>query len=365
MFNLTTTVRSPFQALAMLLSVAVLLWSVGAYTTAQAANLVQLSNTLTDSAPDATSGHSIEFTVPTGSDITGDIDITFPAEFSDVSTVTGGDVTVTGGTGTESVAASGQTVTISSITASASDTLVIEIASGVISNPSSTGSYEITVTTNTSGGTDVGNTRVAIVDTVTVTATVETTFDFIISGTGTSTLVDSTNTTTGSTTATEIPFGVLEAGTPEILAQNLSVTTNAGNGFVVTVEKDQELLSATGADINTFIDAADTNTPAAWVSPSNDVNDDQTWGHWGVRSLDSDLDTNVSGGGNRDFTVDDTYVAVQTATPVEVFAHDDPADGAEADIGQTTVGYKIEVSALQEAANDYTTTLTYIATPTF
>jgi hypothetical protein len=31
----------------------------------------------------------------------------------------------------------------------------------------------------------------------------------------------------------------------------------------------------------------------------------------------------------------------------------------------TEVGYKIEITPLQEAADDYTTTLTYIATPTF
>jgi hypothetical protein len=365
MFNLTTTVRSPYQALAMLVSVAVLLWSVGAYTTAQAANLVELSNTLTDSAPSATAGHSIEFTVPAGSDITGDIDITFPVEFTDVGTVVDGGVTVTGGAGTKSASASGQVVTVSGITANASDTLIIDIAAGVITNPSATGSYEITVDTVTTAGTDNGATRVAIVDTVTVTAAVETTFDFIISGVATSTLVDATNTTTGSTTATEIPFGILAAGTPKIMAQDLSVTTNAANGFVVTVEQDQNLLSATGADIDTFIDGADTNSPATWAPPTANVNNEDTWGHWGVRSNDSNLEADLGTPGNRDFTTDDQYVAVQTGTPVEVFAHVDPSDGSTQDIGTARVGYKIEVSALQEAANDYTTTLTYIATPTF
>lgn len=35
------------------------------------------------------------------------------------------------------------------------------------------------------------------------------------------------------------------------------------------------------------------------------------------------------------------------------------------DVGQTVVGFKIEVSSLQEAGDDYNTTLTYIATPSF
>ena len=44
--------------------------------------------------------------------------------------------------------------------------------------------------------------------------------------------------------------------------------------------------------------------------------------------------------------------------------HTGPANAAGVGIGTTTVGYKIELSSLQEAG-DYTTTLTYVATPTF
>ena len=45
--------------------------------------------------------------------------------------------------------------------------------------------------------------------------------------------------------------------------------------------------------------------------------------------------------------------------------HDGPADGVTEDIGRVTVGYQIQITALQEAGDDYNTTLTYIATPTF
>jgi hypothetical protein len=34
-------------------------------------------------------------------------------------------------------------------------------------------------------------------------------------------------------------------------------------------------------------------------------------------------------------------------------------------VGSTTVAYKVEITSLQEAAKDYTATLTYIATPVF
>jgi hypothetical protein len=58
------------------------------------------------------------------------------------------------------------------------------------------------------------------------------------------------------------------------------------------------------------------------------------------------------------------FIGVST-TPRAIFAHDGPADGITTDVGSTTVAYKVEITALQEAADDYTATLTYIATPTF
>jgi hypothetical protein len=60
----------------------------------------------------------------------------------------------------------------------------------------------------------------------------------------------------------------------------------------------------------------------------------------------------------------DNFVSAST-TPVEVFRHDGPTDGSVAGEGTAQVIYKQEISALQEAANDYTATLTYVATPVF
>jgi hypothetical protein len=54
-----------------------------------------------------------------------------------------------------------------------------------------------------------------------------------------------------------------------------------------------------------------------------------------------------------------------STSPVEVFKHNGPADGTTQDIGKARVGYKVEISALQEAGSDYTATLTYVATPVF
>jgi hypothetical protein len=363
MFVIPTHVGFTHRVVAMLVACAMVLWSVGAYTTAQAANLVEVSDTLTDSGPSALSGHFFSFEIPTGSTVasTSDYVITFPAGFTGVNTVVSGNLTVRLNGGAPitigNFAAGAQTLTFDNVPAVAGDVITVQLVEGIVTNPASIQSYEflITVANATS---DSGRTRVAIVNYVTVTAVVQTTFDFTVSGLATSTAINATS-TTGSTTATQIPFGVLQANQIYTMAQRLNVTTNARNGFVVTVEQDGNLRSSTGADIDGFIDGAYTNTPVAWAAPTNSLLLENTWGHWGLTSNDSDLNAGefTSGGGNK-------WVAAST-TPRQVFSHTGPANGTTQDYGLATVGYQVQVSPLQEAGDDYQTTLMYIATPTF
>jgi hypothetical protein len=220
------------------------------------------------------------------------------------------------------------------------------------------GSYEITIQAGTA---DNGATRVAIISPVVVTAAVDTSFTFTVEGVATGTV--NSEPITGSTTATAIPFGSLEANTATTSAQQLSVSTNASYGFAVTVQVDQQLLSSTGADIDGFIDGAYTNTPVAWDPPTGTISNEDTWGHWGLTTEDSSLTSGLtdpfnSGGAGQ------LFVSAST-TPVEVFRHNGPSDGTTAHIGRTRVGYKVEISPLQEAGDDYTATLTYVATPVF
>lgn len=361
----TIDVRFAQQVVATLVACAVVLWSIGAYATAQAANLTNVSDTLSDSDLSVTSAHTIAFTIPAASALAdGDtVTISFPAGFTGVASVAGANTTITVD-GVEdadpSYSSAGQDVVFDNVAATAGQEVVVAIDDGVITNPGTEGSYEISIDTGTGG--DTGKTRVAIIDNVTVTAEVQTTFDFTIAGTATSTAINGTS-TTGSTTATEIPFGVLSAGVVETLAQDLTVTTNARNGFVVTVASDGDLQSSTGAVIDNFADGSDlADTGTVWASPTNDVNDETTWGHWGLTTDDGDLNSN--GGFYSGEFGSGEYIAAST-TPREVFHHDAPSDGTTTNIGATTVGYQVEITALQEAAEDYTTTLTYVATPTF
>jgi hypothetical protein len=369
----TITVESLHRVVAMLVATAVLAVSVGVFNNAQAANLAVISNTLSDSDVSALSNHTIQFTIPTSSPgviAGGTIVVTFPSGFN-MGSVAFGDVdllidgssqTVAGSAAgaTWGAAVAGQDLTLTSGTGVITAGQVVRILVGTnaaggtnrVTNPGTVDSYEFLVT---AGAADSGRTRVAILDNVDVTAIVNTSFVFTVAGLATTTTVN-TDVTTGSTTATAIPFGVLTAGSAKVMAQRLNVTTNARNGFVVTVEQDQNLLSSTGADIDGFIDGAYTNTPTAWVAPTNTILDENTWGHWGLTSEDSNLNGDEFGAA--------LYVAAST-TPRQIFAHNGPSDGTTADIGETDIGYRIQISPLQEAGDDYSTVLTYIATPTF
>lgn len=373
----TITVESLHRVVAMLVATAVLAMSVGFYSNAQAANLAVISNTLSDSDISALSNHTIQFTIPTSSPgviAGGTIVVTFPAGFN-MGSVAFGDVDLlidgsqqtvaaTAAPGVWGAAVSGQNLTFTSNNSVITAGQVVRILVGTnavggtnrVTNPGSANSYEFLVT---AGAADSGRTRVAILDNVDVTAIVNTSFTFTVAGVATSTAINGTS-TTGQTTATAIPFGVLTAGEIKTLGQRLNVTTNARNGFVVTVEQDQNLLSSTGADIDGFTNGNFQNTPIAWAPPTNNIALENTWGHWGLTTTDSNLDAQLGGGS----FAGNLYVAA-SSTPRNIFAHTGPSDGVTDDIGSTSVAYSIQISPLQEAGDDYNTTLTYIATPTF
>jgi len=365
MFAKATNVGFAQRVVATLVACSVVLWSIGVNTTAQAANLVSVSNTISDSDPGATAAHTIRFTIPTGSGLapTDTITIDFSdGPFGGVGTLVSTDVVVTPGT-LANFAAGATSISFNGITASAGQEVIVAIADGKITNPVTAvpQSYEIVVDTGATT-TDTGKTRVAIIDNVLVTAIVNTSFDFTITGLATSTAINGTS-TTGSTTPTLINFGVLTAGEIKTLGQRLNVTTNARNGFVVTVQSDGDLQSANGAVIDNFLQGSDvSDTGTEWASPVPDVNDETSWGHWGLTTSDTDLNS-LGGFYSADFGANE-FIAAST-TPREVFHHDGPSDGTTLDIGQVDVAYQIEITPLQEAADDYNTTLTYIATPTF
>ncbi len=377
---------SLLQALAAIVGFAIILWSLGlpSLRFAEAANVISFSDTLSDANPNTAANHTISFATPSGLSAGDTITINFEAgEFGGLDSLDDGDFDLAidgvdqdlagaAAGATWGVTAAGDVVTIESGTEAIGSgaTVTIEIgtnathqSNGVnqIINPLTPTSYSLDLVFGNDGtNNDTGSTLVAIVDDVTVTASVDTIFSFTVDGVVATTSVNTADTTGGDTTATTIPFGTLEADTASTAAQALQVQTNAANGFVVTVETNQQLTSGNGADIDGFSNGAFTGTPILWESPTASPGSENSYGHWGLSSTD----TSLTDGLNDFFDGGDNFVSAST-TPVEVFRHDGPTDGSPANEGNTTVIYKVEISALQEAASDYTATLTYVATPVF
>jgi hypothetical protein len=344
---------------------------------AQAANVTTLTNTLSDSGPGNESDHTIEFVTPTGvvngQTITVDFSdgpfVVGAVDFTDIDVqATTTDLTVAADcTGSDQIGAafSGTILTLefctgdgASLDAGASTTIEIGLnADGgdeqLVNPVADANSYEIPVT----AGADSGETRVMILDQVTVSATVDTIFTFTVNGVAELATIGS-DTTGTTTTATSVAFGELTAGNAVSAAQRLEVSTNAANGFAVTVSTDQQLTSANGAVIDAYQDGSFATTPDDWFSPNATPGQANEAGHWGLSSDDETL----SGG---DFFTGGTQFVAASSTPVEVFRHGSPVDGSGDGQGTANVLYKVEITALQEAADDYTATLTYVATPIF
>lgn len=372
------------HAIATITILALIAWACGLpawINQANAAAVENFSDTLSDSDLSATAQHTVSFTVPNGVNPAQTVRITFDPDtnaftmgnlfVSDI-TETGPGATVVTSCGvgaSEMTVATGTNPDYVEFTMCAGDTvasstaLTFQIGStNFITNPAAEGDYVVRVSGTAA---DSGDTRVYIIDDVTVSASVQTTLSFTVSGVIAATSSNSDATlTSATTTATTVPFGTVAPGIAETLAQDLAVTTNAQNGFSVTVEADQTLTSGNGADIDTFINGNDVASSTAWQGPANTLGSEDTYGHWGLTSEDNTLSDY---GGNADYFGNGTalYVGNFVNNPVEVFYHDQPADGVEPNIGTTRVGYKLEIDSLQEAANDYTATIWYVATPVF
>jgi hypothetical protein len=290
--------------------------------------------------------------------------------FDDIDiTASGTDQTIAAvnGSGVWGASFSGQVLTLVSpdnVPQASSTPFVIEIGTNAdfgptgdaqITNPSATSSYPIDI-----GGTmpDTGQVRVAIIDQVVVSASVDASLTFTVAGVVDGQSVNGSPTTTAATsTDLSIPFGTLDINVSKIVAQDLFVSTNAQHGYSVTVEQTGALQSTLGGTIDGFIDGSDTQTPTAWQGPGALIADPDTWGHWGLTSDDATTTRAIEFGA-------DEWVSGST-TPIVIMGHDDVADGVTAGIGRARIGYQIEISALQEAGDDYSTQLRYIATPKF
>jgi hypothetical protein len=346
---------------------------------AYAANMTSVKDTLSNSAPDTASNHGIQFTVPTAVAADGSFKIVFPTEFDLTSTALGVedfDVTVNAGEQTL-VVGSGPAASEIEVDLANDDTgvIVFDLGSGVslpagaavtieigtnatsggtgntqIVNPVATGSQTISFTSHASNdgsgaSVDEGATVVSINNTVSVTATVQSSLTFTINGiAATNACANSGGNADVTTTSTTIPYGSLTVNTSKIACQELIVSTNATNGYVVTVQQDQDLTSAGADSIVPF--SGTHGTPITWTNPPGTG----TNGYFGYTSDDTGF-AQFQAAKYAGFAADNT--------PYDVITESGPVSNAT-----NYISYQIEVNELQEAGT-YTNTLMYICTATF
>ena len=320
-----------------------------------ASQLTSVKDTISDSDVSETGVlHTFSFTTITTVPVDGYFTIDFATGFNLAGVTTSSDVTCPS-SGVASISSQKLTCTYGGGSmAPGAQTLTVDN----VGNPGSADSYVMLLNSFNSGATllDTGECRVAIIEDVTVTAHVGATLTFTIVAVDSGTAVEST-TTNATSTATTIEFGTIEPNTQYIAAQKLEVSTNADAGFSVKVWQDNNLENAMANDIDRFADGV-TSTPAAWAAPTETVDAEATYGHFGLRPDDDDVDLTFSTSSWVGFYGDGT------GFQHEVFVHGGPAKGETQHKGWDYVEYSIEVSNLQEAG-DYTNTLTYICTPTY
>lgn len=202
----------------------------------------------------------------------------------------------------------------------------------------------------------------AVLDTtsIAVSASVDPNFSFSVAG-----VASGGNFNGGSgninvtSTATTIPFSTLGNGSPKIAAHDITISTNAANGYTVTASHSANA-QGTGAPLisggtNNIDPFTGTNTsPTTWSAPGGTAANTNT-GFFGYSTEDATLCT-----GTVDrFTNGGAKWAGSTTVGAEVVCS---ATGASS---QTTrIGWEAEVNAVQPAGA-YTGTVILVATPTY
>ena len=176
-----------------------------------------------------------------------------------------------------------------------------------------------------------------------VTATVDPTLTFTIAGVASGQSVNGA-TTNITTTSTTVPFGTVTAATNKIAAHDLAVGTNAAGGYTVTVRYTGTL--AAGTPTISDLSGATNASPISFTSAGTEA--------FGYTTNDATLGTGTAAR----FTTAGPKWAAFTTSPLEVAYSATP-------VSETTrVGYQVGVAATTEAGT-YTTTVVYVATPTY
>jgi len=202
--------------------------------------------------------------------------------------------------------------------------------------------------------------KIAVVESVRVTATVDPTLSFIIDNTNVGSGATICGNTLGApataTTATSVAFGSLSLGAFNDLAPRLSCVTNADGGYIVTVYEIDPMTS-----INTGITIPDTDcdgacntvTAAEWTT-------DTTNSGWGYSLQNINVGTSLFNYNNGGATFAGKAFADGAANAKQIMKNTSTPTTTE----RAYLCYRLTASTLQKAGS-YENQLIYTATTTF
>jgi hypothetical protein len=342
------------------------------------------SDTLSDSRPSATSNHTVAFTVNNaiyGSSLSGSstVNLTLPSGFSIPVGMDCGDVDAATSVqfsfnypGCASTAtawgfsATGSGITLvppsgTGVYVPTSTQVTIKIGSNAtvgqqgahwITNPSTGGVYTISVG-GTFGGS--GNMLVSINAGVSVQATVAESLSLSVSSIGalSCTADDGATITAIGTAPTSVPFGTVSLNTFYQGCQDLVVSTNAGNGYSVTVQESSAMRTVDGRfsipDTTCDGGACTESAAAAWTNATKNG-----LGHTCFNQLNHDCNAAYSSGVN--FRQAANLAAGETAQSVMSSSTAATATGR--------VKYRLSAGVAQPAGI-YTTVISYTIYATY
>lgn len=207
----------------------------------------------------------------------------------------------------------------------------------------------------TATATDEVTGKIAVIEPVRVTATVDPSITFKIEGVADSATACSLNLDV-TTTATAVPLGVLTLNTFKSAAQQLTVTTNAVSGYAVTAIENTALSNLAASPTYIADTTCDAGTPCT----------DTSSGAWATASGNSGFGYTVAVVSGTTPTIAPTAPAYQNfpssgaaESPFQIMSNNTSSDSHVVD-----VCYKIAVGATQ-AAGTYENQITYTATATF
>lgn len=245
-------------------------------------------------------------------------------------------------------------LTVTSPVSISSGTTITLPYTGITNPITANSSFFVRLTTKNGSAQTIDSTVVAFAvltsSSLLVTANVGATFSFEIAPITTGS-VNGASVTVSDTTASTVPFGVLNSGSSAVAAHDITVTTNASNGYVVTIKSSDPPLTDSSNNIDTF---TGTNaSPTTWSAPAGSSANVNT-GFTGYTTEDTSLCT---GTGSR---FSSNKWAGPETTPYEVMCNTNAVLTGET----IRVGWKAEVNGIQPAGQ-YSGTFILVATPTY